>query len=109
MLNTDIRKNTDKLDNSKEDNTFNDTIDMNDFCKRRSHFSHSSCICEKSSDTDKIVNQNNSYSKNNNDMLTCGTYGLNVTYLIDNTTLDTFGQNIDLIGNVTIENSIQCK
>ncbi|XP_077273050.1 uncharacterized protein LOC143903381 [Temnothorax americanus] len=102
VLNTDIEKNSDidNEDNSnKKNDTFNDIIDMSDFCNRRSYFSHSTCICDTSSCSDKNANTNNTYSKNNiNDRSSCDICALNGTYSI-NKTPGILDQTIDPIKN----------
>lgn len=97
----------DEQDNNNKINiTFNDA-NMSDFCKRRSYFSHSTCICGALFNTDKSVNKNNISIKNNNDILLCEMCTLNGTYSINNEIPAIVDQTIDPI-YVTVKNSIDC-
>lgn len=113
MLKISDMKNNNDIDDEESNNelkdiTFNDTLDMNHFCNKRSYFSHSTCICDTLLNTGKVINRSNMYSKtNNNNNILCDMYALNETYSINKTPI-IFDQTIDQIYDVTIENSIDC-
>jgi len=81
MLNTDIKKNNniDEQNSDTKNDTFNDIIDVSNFCNKRNYFSHNTCICDITCN-DKNTNRNNTNNKNDsNDSSLCDTCALNRT------------------------------